>query len=150
MQFRVASMADLPRLQELEQAVVEAERPFNQTIKSDNAIYYDLEDLITSEKAHLLLVEADGEIVATGYAQIRDSKKSLKHEKHSYLGFMYVSPDFRGKGLNGQIIERLINWSKSKGMSDCYLDVYSENESAIKAYEKVGFKSSMVEMKLSF
>jgi ribosomal protein S18 acetylase RimI-like enzyme len=63
---------------------------------------------------------------------------------------MYVTPDFRGRGINREITEKLIAWSRSRGVTDLYLDVYSENTSAIKAYEKVGFKPSIVEMKLSF
>ena len=147
--FREAKINDIPKLLELEQCVVEAERPFNASIKSEGAYYYDLEQLITSDNALLLVVEIGNEIAATGYAQIRDSKPSLVHEQHSYLGFMYVSPQFRGQGINSILIEKLIEWSKLKGVNTFYLDVYSENQSAIKAYEKVGFKSSLVEMKLT-
>jgi ribosomal protein S18 acetylase RimI-like enzyme len=61
---------------------------------------------------------------------------------------MYVSPDFRGKGINKALVGHLISWSKNKGAQAVYLDVYSENASAIKAYEKVGFEPSLLEMKL--
>ncbi|MBE0370498.1 hypothetical protein PAUR_b0551 [Pseudoalteromonas aurantia 208] len=61
---------------------------------------------------------------------------------------MYVVPEHRGKGLNKAVIEHLIDWSKSKGICDFYLDVYSENVSVIKVYEKLGLRSSLVEMKL--
>ena len=149
MNFREATSQDIPRLLELEQCVVEAERPFNASIKSGTAIYYDLDDLVMSNKALLLVLEEDDNIVATGYAQIRPSKVSLAHEHHSYLGFMYVAPSHRGQGINAALIEQLVAWSKRQGVTDFYLDVYAQNESAIKAYEKVGFKSSMVEMKLS-
>jgi len=147
--FREAKTSDIPKLLELEQCVVEAERPFNASIKSEGAFYYDLEQLIACDNALLLVIEIGNEIAATGYAQIRNSKPSLAHEQHSYLGFMYVSPQFRGQGINSILIEKLIEWSKLKGVNTLYLDVYSENQSAIKAYEKVGFKSSLVEMKLT-
>ena len=91
----------------------------------------------------------NGQIIGTGYAKIRASKKSLKHTKHSYLGFMYVAPTHRGLGINKLIMDRLIDWSKKEGIHDFYLDVYAENDSAIKAYEKVGFVKSVVEMKIN-
>lgn len=147
--LRKASSEDESVLLEFEQRVLEAERPYNSTIKLAGAFYYDLKDLLTNSKSHLLVVEAKGIVVGCGYAQIRESKQSQTHDVHSYLGFMYVASEYRGCGVNKMIIQKLIQWSKSQGVSDCYLDVYSENEAAIRAYEKVGFKKSMIEMKLN-
>jgi len=147
--IRKALLTDHANLLLLEQAVVEAERPFNATIKSKDAIYYDLKNLLTDKASNLIVVELKSKIVGTGYAQIRTSKKSLKHVKHSYLGFMYVAPEYRGLGINKLIMENLIKWSKEQGISDLYLDVYHGNDSAIKAYEKVGFVKSLVEMKIN-
>lgn len=118
-------------------------------IKPQNAHYYDIEQLITDEDSYLLVIEASNEIIATGYIQIRESKPSLTHDKHGYLGFMYVDPNHRGKGLNQTLIEQLISWSKNKGVTVFYLDVYAQNSAAIRAYEKVGFVPSLMEMRLN-
>ena len=147
--IRDATLDDLPKLLELEQQVVAYERSFNTSLKLKDAYYYDLPHLISSDDARLLVTEESSNIVGTGYAQIRESKKSLVHARHSYLGFMYVSPDYRGKGINQKIITELITWSQSKSIKDFYLDVYSQNESAIRAYQKVGFEPIVTEMKLS-
>ncbi len=147
--IRKALSKDQPALLKLEQKVVEAERPYNCTIKSENAIYYDLNNLILDDASHLIIAEHNGDIIGTGYAQIRESKKSLKHAKHSYLGFMYVESEYRGLGINKLIMENLIDWSKAQGIFDLYLDVYDENDAAISAYEKVGFVKSLVEMKIN-
>jgi len=147
--FRAASLDDLPQLRNLEQKVIEAERPFNSSIKDSGAYYYDIEQLILNEQSYMLVAESQGEIVATGYAKIMASKPSLSHKNHSYLGFMYVKPEYRGQALNKQVAVRLINWSRDNGATDLYLDVYSENDAAIKAYLKAGFSPSIIEMKLS-
>ena len=146
---REAKLSDLSALLELEQCVVDAERPFNPSIKTDKAHYYDLNHLISSKDSHLIVVESANTIIATGYAQIRPSKASLKHAKHSYLGFMYVSPEYRGHGINQKVMDSLIAWSRNQGVADFYLDVYYQNDSAIKAYQKAGFEPSIIEMKLS-
>lgn len=135
-------------LLKLEQAVVEAERPFNVAIKHEGAIYYDLRNLLENENSHLLVAEVNNEIIGTGYTLIQTSKKSLVHTKHAYLGFMYVAPAHRGKGINKLILNSLIDWSKTKNVSDFYLDVYEKNDAAIRAYEKAGFEKSMIEMKM--
>jgi GNAT superfamily N-acetyltransferase len=148
MNFRLAVNNDIKQLLTLEQKVVEAERPFNSSIKNNKPKYYDFDLLISESDSYLLIAEDKGEIVATGYAQIQFSKESLEHESHAYLGFMYVSPEYRGKGLNKKIMDRLITWSENKGINDHYLEVYSGNSSAIRAYEKLGFKPCLIEMKL--
>lgn len=148
MLIREANRNDLSRLLELEQCLITLERPYNSSLKPENAYYYDLPNLISDDNSHLLVIEVSREIIGTGYAQIRVSKGSLAHAKHSYIGFMFVSPDQRGMGINQKLMDRLIEWSVSKGVKDFYLDVYSQNESAINAYHKAGFKPCLIEMKL--
>lgn len=147
--YREANISDIDNLKALEQCVIEAERPFNNSIKTEGAFYYDLVDLITQDRSVVMIGESAGKIVATGYIQIRPSKPSLDHDEHGYLGFMYVKPEFRGQGINKTLLDSLINWGKAKGISDFYLDVYAENASAISAYEKAGFTPSIIEMKLN-
>jgi GNAT superfamily N-acetyltransferase len=95
------------------------------------------------------VAELKNEVIASGYARIENSKPYLKHEKHVYLGFMYVSPLHRGKGINKLIIEFLKDWAVSQNIHELRLDVYFPNGSAIKAYEKIGFTKHMVEMRIS-
>ncbi len=60
---------------------------------------------------------------------------------------MYVKPEYRGKGINKLILEELINWSKDRGISEIRLEVYYDNEPAVKAYEKAGFESHILLMR---
>lgn len=149
MHTREASIEDLADLLSFEQKVIDAERPFNVAIKIDNACYYDIQKLITESNSIVLVAEIDSKIIATGYSQIRISKQSLQHEKHAYLGFMFVDVDYRGLGINKCIIEALLAWGKSQGVNDHYLDVYTQNGPAINAYQKLGFEPSIIEMKLT-
>ncbi|WP_125558679.1 GNAT family N-acetyltransferase [Pseudoalteromonas rubra] len=148
MQIRTATPEDLPTLSQLEQAVIAAERPFNKAIKAKGAYYYDLPALLACPDSLLVVGEQDSKIVATGYVQHRQSKAQLAHERHGYLGFMYVDPDYRGQGLNQAIMTYLMNWSKQHEIRDFYLDVYSDNQGAIRAYEKAGFSPCLLEMKV--
>jgi GNAT superfamily N-acetyltransferase len=61
---------------------------------------------------------------------------------------MYVEPAHRGKGVNKKIIEALKHWALSQNITELRLDVYYHSESAIRAYEKVGFIRHMVDMRL--
>lgn len=146
---RPASMSDLPVLLEFEQGVIAAERPFDPTLREGPIRYYDIEELILSPDAEIVVAQIADEIVASGYARVRDAKPFLNHTHYAYLGFMYVVPAWRGRGINRKIIGALRDWTLSKGLSEMRLDVYAENAAAIAAYEKVGFSYHMTEMRMS-
>jgi len=146
--IRSADITELDILLAFEQAVIEAERPFDSTIRSGPDVrYYDLEGLIASPDAEVVVAEIDSEIIGSGYAAIKPSEGYLKHSKHSYLGFMYVVPEHRGKGVIKRIIETLEAWSLSKGVTELQLEVYVENTGAIRAYEKSGYGPLIVTMR---
>ena len=147
--IRKATLTDLPVLLDLEQGVIEAERPMDPTIQEGKITYYDIPELITSEESEVYVVEIDNRIVASGYAKIKDDRHYLKHHKQGYLGFMFVQKDHRGKGLNKLILDALFKWCKERHIFEIRLDVYEENSAAIKAYEKAGFKKHMINMRLN-
>ncbi len=142
--IRRATLDDLDTLLSFEQELIEFERPLDATIKDGDIHYYDLEKMIAAETVEIVVAEAGDEIVGCGYASIEDSKPYLTHRRHSYLGFMYVVPEYRGKGLNRLIIDELKRWSISNGVTHMRLEVFATNPSAIKAYEKAGFASRLV------
>ncbi len=146
---RKATLKDLPILLEFEQGVIKTERPLDPTIKDGKVNYYDISDLITNEHSAVFVVEINNNIVASGYVKIKDDRHYLKHKKQGYLGFMFVSKAQRGKGLNKLIVDALLNWCREKNIFEIRLDVYEDNLPAIRAYEKIGFKRHMINMRLN-
>lgn len=147
--IRKAQLSELSVLLEFEQQIITAERPFENNMKSGKVSYYDLEQLVVSDDAEVLVAEMNNQLIGSGYAKIKKSKDYLKDDHHAYLGFMYVDQDYRGKGVNQLIIENLINWSKKRGIKVICLEVYDKNASAIKAYNKVGFSHNIIEMRMN-
>jgi len=145
--IRPAKEEEIGTLLEFEKGIVDTERPFDITLKDGEIHYYDLLELIRSPESELVVAEVDGELVGSGYAQIRKADLFLKHTHFAYLGFMYVRPAFRGKGINHSLLEALISWAKAKGISEIRLDVYDENIVAKNAYLKAGFKPIMLTMR---
>jgi GNAT superfamily N-acetyltransferase len=146
---RKATLEDIPILLKFEQGIIEVERPMDPTLKDGAINYYNIAELITSDDSEVYVAELDGDIVASGYALIKDDKHYLKHKKQGYLGFMFVSEKYRGKGLNRLIIKALINWCKHRNINEVRLNVYDKNPSAIRAYEKAGFSKHMINMRLN-
>ena len=146
--IRKATPEDLTMLLEFEQGIITAERPFDPTLDKDPISYYDLRELISSDKAEVIVAECELQIIGCGYAMVKKAKSFLDHAEYSYLGFMYAHPDFRGKGINSKILEVLKEWSLERGLTEIRLTVYPENLPAVKAYEKYGFKKHLLEMRL--
>ena len=145
---RRATLEDIPRLRELEQALVVFERDIEPTLKEGPLEYYDIPALIAdTQNAVVLVLESDGEIMACGLAQIRENNPSHRNAQYGYVGLMYVSPEHRGQGLGRRIIQELEQWCVEKGLKEMQLDVYASNSSAIGAYAKAGFSPYISRMR---
>ncbi len=145
--IRPAKEEEIEILLEFEKGIIETERPFDITLKDGEIHYYDLLELIRSPESEVVVAEVDGQLVGSGYAQVRKADLFLKHEYFAYLGFMYVKPAFRGKGINQSLLQALIDWAKEKGISEIRLDVYDENILAKNAYLKAGFRPLLLTMR---
>lgn len=74
--IRSATIDDLNTLLQFEQGVIEAERPFDPTLKSGYINYYDLNEMIEATHIELAVAELNNELIASGYARIEQSKKT--------------------------------------------------------------------------
>jgi GNAT superfamily N-acetyltransferase len=146
---RKAKPDDLPVLMEFMKGLVEAERTMDPTIKDGHVVYYDLAEIMESDASDLYVVELNKELVASGYAKIKDDRHYLKHAKQGYLGFMFVPEKHRGNGYNKLIMDTLLQWCKERHIFEIRLDVYQDNPSAIRAYEKVGLKKHLITMRMN-
>ena len=146
--IRPADLSDLEILLSFEQGIIKAERPLDDTLKSGQISYYDMRQMILESDTEVAVAEIDNKIVGSGYAKIIQAKNYYDFEKYAYLGFMFTKIDFRGMGINAKIIDYLKNWCIFKNITELRLDVYNTNISAIKSYEKSGFKKDMVNMRI--
>ena len=75
--IRKATVKDLKQLGQFEQGIVETERPFDSTLKAGVIHYYDLSKFINAEDSILLVADDNGQILASGFAQIRNAQDYL-------------------------------------------------------------------------
>lgn len=147
--IRKATLNDLEQLLVFEQDLIKAERPFDPTVKPEPVNYYDLNTMLTAPHIEVVVADLYNKIIASGYARIEKSKPFLKHITYAYLGFMYVLPEYRGQGINKKVMDVLKKWATSQNICEFRLEVYYDNVSAIRAYEKFGFQKHMVEMRFN-
>lgn len=146
--IRKATLNDLPVLLKFEQGLIAAERPMDPTIKDGLITYYSISDLINNKESDVFVAVFENQIIGSGYAKIKSDRHYLKHKNQGYLGFMFVVEPHRGNGVNKLILNSLLQWCKQRKILEIRLDVYDTNYPAIKAYEKLGFKKHMINMRL--
>ena len=147
--LRVATLEDLPILYSFEQGIITVERPYDPTLADDPINYYDIKAMILSEEVEVIVALFQEDIVGSAYAKIKKAQPYLKFNSYAYLGFMYVRPEYRGRGISRLVIDRLTDWARSQNLTELRLEVYAENSSAIKAYEKAGMTKNMIEMRMA-
>jgi len=147
-EIRRAIEAEIEILLNFEKGIIAAERPFDNSLKEGAINYYDLIELIRSERAEVLVAVVNDEIVGSGYVKILRAEPYQKYLEYAYLGFMYVKPSFRGQGVNQKVLHELMDWAKSQNLTEVRLEVYDENIIAKNAYLKAGFKPNLVEMRV--
>ena len=146
--IRTAIPHDLETLLAFEQGIITAERPFDETLKQSTISYYNILEMIQNPTVEVAVAIVDNHIVGSGYAKIVEAKNYHDFEQYAYLGFMFTDNNYRGMGINVKIINFLKTWCLSKNIVELRLDVYDINLSAIKSYEKSGFKKDMVNMRI--
>jgi len=95
--------------------------------QSENAIFND----IKFKNYEYYLFYLSGE--PAGYAAFH------REEKRIFLSKIYVSADFRQKGISRNFVEILSKECAEDGLEGIYLTVNRYNEIAIKAYAAMGF-----------
>lgn len=147
---RPAVAADVPGIRLLEKELIKHERLYDKKIKEgDELHYYDIEGLINrSDNSVIMVVEKDNELVGCGLGEIRKNEHFYNNAWFGYIGMMSLKKEHRGTGLGGEIIKALLEWFKSKGITEAKLKVIPGNTGALRAYEKLGFETFISEMRL--
>ncbi|NEQ45564.1 MAG: GNAT family N-acetyltransferase [Leptolyngbya sp. SIOISBB] len=64
-----------------------------------------------------------------------------EYEQMCELQKMYLLPAFRGAGLGVRLMQRLLSIAADYGYRGCYLETFDAMKSAIRLYQKSGFKT---------
>lgn len=147
--IRAATLEDLPTLLTFEQGIISAERPYDSTLKPDPISYYDIGEMIADADAEVAVAVSGERLIGSGYAIKKASRHYLNPPYHAFIGFLYVEPDFRGRGVKQRVLEHLFAWARANDLPEIHLTVYPDNAPAIRAYEKVGFEPYILEMRMN-
>ena len=92
----------------------------------------------TAKNFPIFAAEINGQVAGFGmYGEFRFREAYRFTVEHS----VYVSEDFKGKGIGGQLMQRLIDEAKSQKLHTMIGVIDAENKESILFHEKFGFKT---------
>ena len=101
-----------------------------------------VENIVVNKYPHVVAVENKEIIGWCGV--IPDARKGFSHVGILGLG---VIKSFRGKGIGKELLNSCLNLAKSTDIEKIELEVFSDNNIAIKLYESVGFRQEGLKIK---
>ena len=94
-------------------------------------------NLVNDPNSYCLIAEDNDK--AVGYLVTSFRETSYRKSRCAELQNMGVSLDYRSKGIGSMLIQKCLEWAKSKGYKKVYVSAYFGNLEAIKFYKKNGF-----------
>lgn len=138
MKYRKASSDDISVISEIrkKQLQDEGQKP---SVNMDKALYQFFKDKISSgELIEWVAEDDDGTIIATSAIIFMDFPPSFTNPtgKRGYVANMYTSDEYRGQGIAGQLLEKLEEEARERGVEMLFLHA---SDMGRKAYVKSGF-----------
>ncbi|PHS09681.1 MAG: GNAT family N-acetyltransferase [Kordia sp.] len=97
----------------------------------------ELSEVYNNPKAVYFVIETGGKVVGgAGIYQLENTTDNICE-----LQKMYFLPEARGKGLGARMMKKCVEAAKGLGYEKCYLETLPYMKSAVKLYEKTGFKA---------
>ena len=107
---------------------------------SDNTTTNMLEERKNGELPNEYLYMVDGEAVAFLSLSLRhDYVEGTDSSPVGYLEGIYVKPNYRGRGIAGELVEFAKEWAISQGCSELASDFELDNENSRLFHRKIGF-----------
>ncbi len=149
--YRKGNINDLSKIQDLHSKLFEYEQSFevlydlNYDKTEDSKQYF--KSRLISDNSFVYVAEEHGSFLgyicgAIGYEEFR------KLHDVAEIDSLFVSEEYRGKGIGEKLIERFILWTKTKNINRVKLEVVHNNERSISFYNRKGFKPTYLELEL--
>lgn len=145
MEIRRAVLSDCERINELLYQVQQLHHLGRPDLFKANAKKYTDSQLkeIIGDDMRPIFVCADCNGTVLGYVfcikQCNGETENLNALKTLYIDDLCVDEQYRGRHIGTLLCEYAVNYAKENGFDNITLNVWANNESALKFYEKFGF-----------
>lgn len=111
-------------------------KSFDQNFNPQLSLFLDIDSYVDKLllNAYVEILTIGNEFVGFYAIYVNDGMK-----ENAYLTFIAISDEYKGCGYGQFLLDRCITISKNKGFRNIKLEVYPDNEKAIRLYKKNGF-----------
>lgn len=157
MNIRTATINDIEQIVPLLIALDELHAKMYPTVFDETKIKEDIRQSFLLENINtpnnlFLLAESEKNIVGIVHCYIQETKNHpIKNDKKvAVLSDLYVDENYRNKGIAQKLINKALETIKEIWIvNDVVLNVFNENQEAIKLYEKSGFQKQFTRYSIS-
>jgi ribosomal protein S18 acetylase RimI-like enzyme len=109
-----------------------------------------LKSILNDTNKFLIVSEQKGTIVGAILYKLdtNPDDKIFKKRLYGYIEEMIVTQSLRGKGIGKELLNYAVNDLRAKNIDDIEINVWDNNTTGLKFYEKYGFKTIQRRMKM--
>jgi len=100
-----------------------------------------LRGLMADDNNLVLVAVEKGRVVGHAIAQLKKSSPAFRREKFGFIDEMAVRAGYRRRGVGAQLLARILDWFRERGIDMIELDVAAANEVGYPFWKKHGFKA---------
>jgi GNAT superfamily N-acetyltransferase len=93
-----------------------------------------------------LFAEVDGDL-GGGLMGSYPELTPFVRQREARLNSLWVLPAHRGLGVGGLLVEAFLDWARERGAAYAVVTAFAANPSAIRLYERHGFRSHTVTLR---
>jgi diamine N-acetyltransferase len=106
-----------------------------------------LEERFQDPDAAVFVAEYRGALAGIAVTVIREAPPFLNPSRFVLLENLAVATKFRRTGVGRKLVDAAVLWARARDMQELDLNVYEFNDSAIRFYEAIGFRTVSRRMK---
>jgi ribosomal protein S18 acetylase RimI-like enzyme len=106
----------------------------------ENFSYEKIESEVKNDSSRFYIAESNREVAAYMKINFDKAQTEVGHENTLEVQRIYALKEYQGKHIGKSLIEKAIELGKENNINYIWLGVWEHNLSAIKFYEKQGFK----------
>jgi len=150
MNIRKANTSDKHRIAELFKEMVEFHSQNDPifTLKASGHVYYSdwFIEQIENDSAYPLVAEADGMVVGFSLSFLQKYPATWLHDNYGEINDISVTRAYRRKGIGTKLVNKTIEWFKSKGIKRTEVKIAISNEVSSNFWRKIGMTSYLATM----
>ena len=104
-----------------------------------NLLHKFIKRCIYSKNCIVIVADDNGSLVGYCIAEISRRPPVFPNNRIVYIWDVFLEEKYRHRGYGREMIDRISQWSKEKGVDYLELNVHPQNQVGVSAWENMGF-----------